>query len=92
MSTNRSDRQRAARRWVIKVGSTLLTRPGGGLALEAIGDWVRQMSELAGGDIEPILVSSGAVAAGMGRLGWSERPVAIHDLQAAAAVGQSGLV
>jgi glutamate 5-kinase len=92
VSTNRNDRQRAARRWVIKVGSTLLTRPGGGLALAAIGDWVRQMSELAGHDIEPILVSSGAVAAGMGRLGWSERPSAIHDLQAAAAVGQSGLV
>ncbi|MEF8793620.1 glutamate 5-kinase [Thiohalorhabdus sp.] len=92
MSPNRSDRQRAARRWVIKVGSTLLTRPGGGLALEAIGDWVRQMSELAGRGIEPILVSSGAVAAGMGRLGWAQRPSAIHDLQAAAAVGQSGLV
>jgi len=77
---------------VIKVGSSLLTRSGGCLALEAIGDWVAQLADLAGADVEPILVSSGAVAAGMGRLGWRERPSAIHDLQAAAAVGQSGLV
>lgn len=92
MSANRSDRQRRARRWVVKVGSTLLTRPGGGLALESIADWVGELAELAGRGIEPILVSSGAVAAGMGRLGWTRRPVAIHELQAAAAVGQSGLV
>ncbi|MFA9461827.1 glutamate 5-kinase [Thiohalorhabdus methylotrophus] len=92
MNANRSDCQRAARRWVVKVGSSLLTRTGGGLALDAIGEWVRQLAELAGEEVEPILVSSGAVAAGMGRLGWRERPSAIHDLQAAAAVGQSGLV
>ncbi|KPV40638.1 gamma-glutamyl kinase [Thiohalorhabdus denitrificans] len=92
MSRNRSERQRNARRWVVKVGSSLLTRPGGGLALEAITEWVRQLAELAGREVEPILVSSGAVAAGMGRLGWADRPTAIHDLQAAAAVGQSGLV
>ncbi|MFP4560220.1 MAG: glutamate 5-kinase [Thiohalorhabdus sp.] len=92
MNPNRSERQRSARRWVVKVGSSLLTRPGGGLALEVIADWVRQLAELAGREVEPILVSSGAVAAGMGRLGWRERPTAIHDLQAAAAVGQSGLV
>jgi len=92
VEANRSDKQRRARRWVVKVGSSLLTQPGGGLALAAIGDWVRQLAELAGEDVEPILVSSGAVAAGMGRLGWHQRPTAIHDLQAAAAVGQSGLV
>ena len=92
MTRNRSERQRQTTRWVIKVGSSLLTRSGGGLALEAIGAWTRQLSELAGRGVEPILVSSGAVAAGMGRLGWTQRPSAIHDLQAAAAVGQSGLV
>ena len=89
---NRSERQRRARRWVVKVGSTLVTRSQGGLALERIDAWVRQIAALAGGGVEVVLVSSGAVAAGMGRLGWAERPTAIHDLQAAAAVGQSGLV
>jgi len=89
---NRSDEQRRSRRWVVKVGSSLLTQTEGGLALDAIGDWVRQLARLAGGEVEPILVSSGAVAAGMGRLGWRQRPTAIHNLQAAAAVGQSGLV
>ncbi len=92
MTRNRSEEQRRAGRWVVKVGSTLLTRSGGGLALDAIGGWTRQLAELAGGGAEPILVSSGAVAAGMGRLGWTQRPTAIHDLQAAAAVGQSRLV
>ncbi|MGI1679786.1 MAG: glutamate 5-kinase [Cellvibrionaceae bacterium] len=80
------------RRWVIKIGSALLTNNGRGLDAEAIAAWVEQMAALAGEDIEFVLVSSGAVAAGMTRLGWTVRPSAIHELQAAAAVGQMGLV
>ena len=82
----------ATRRWVVKIGSALLTNGGKGLALEAIADWTAQMSALRAQGIELVLVSSGAVAEGMTRLGWSERPQALHDLQAAAAVGQMGLV
>ncbi len=81
-----------ARRWVIKIGSALLTDDGRGLDRAAIGEWVEQMAELRERGIELVLVSSGAVAAGMTRLGWQERPHAIHELQAAAAVGQMGLV
>jgi len=80
------------RRWVIKIGSALLTNNGRGLDAEAIAVWVEQMAALADDDIEFVLVSSGAVAAGMTRLGWTTRPSAIHELQAAAAVGQMGLV
>ncbi|HNC69056.1 MAG TPA: glutamate 5-kinase [Pseudomonadales bacterium] len=81
-----------ARRWVIKIGSTLLTDGGRGLHREAIADWVAQMAELRVRGIEVVLVSSGSVAEGMARLGWSSRPAEIHRLQAAAAVGQMGLV
>ncbi|MCB1630856.1 MAG: glutamate 5-kinase, partial [Pseudomonadales bacterium] len=81
-----------ARRWVIKIGSTLLTDGGRGLHREAIADWVAQMAELRARGIEVVLVSSGSVAEGMARLGWSARPAEIHRLQAAAAVGQMGLV
>ncbi|WP_299345009.1 hypothetical protein [uncultured Maritalea sp.] len=77
----------ATRRWVVKIGSALLTNGGKGLALEAIADWTAQMSALRAQGIELVLVSSGAVAEGMTRLGWSERPQALHDLQAAAAEG-----
>jgi glutamate 5-kinase len=80
------------RRWVIKIGSALLTNDGQGLAVEAIDSWVRQMAELQQQGHEILLVSSGAVAEGMTRLGWSRRPHALHELQAAAAVGQMGLV
>ena len=80
------------RRWVVKIGSALLTADGKGLDLSAIADWTRQMAELRGRGIELVLVSSGAVAEGMSRLGWSTRPHALHHLQAAAAVGQMGLV
>ena len=79
-------------RWVIKIGSSLLTNDGRGLALEAIDSWVDQMVELRRQGREVLLVSSGAVAEGMTRLGWSQRPHALHELQAAAAVGQMGLV
>ena len=81
-----------ARRWVIKIGSSLLTNDGRGLDMDAIGAWVEQMVALRKAGREVLLVSSGAVAEGMTRLGWNQRPHALHELQAAAAVGQMGLV
>ena len=81
-----------ARRWVVKIGSALLTDGGRGLHREAIADWVEQMAALRARGIELVLVSSGSVAEGMARLGWSSRPSEMHKLQAAAAVGQMGLV
>lgn len=81
-----------SKRWVIKIGSALLTDDGRGLNRERIGLWVKQMVALRKQGIELVLVSSGAVAEGMSRLGWKQRPDAIHELQAAAAVGQMGLV
>lgn len=80
------------RRWVVKIGSALLTDDGRGLYLAAIEQWVKQIVELRRRGIEIVLVSSGAVAEGMVRLGWKTRPHALHELQAAAAVGQMGLV
>ncbi|MDH3979781.1 MAG: glutamate 5-kinase [Gammaproteobacteria bacterium] len=80
------------RRWVIKIGSSLLTNDGQGLDVDAIGAWVEQMVALRKAGCEVLLVSSGAVAEGMTRLGWGQRPHALHELQAAAAVGQMGLV
>jgi glutamate 5-kinase len=82
---------RDARRIVVKVGSSLVTNEGRGLDEAAIGEWCRQMSLLVRGGREVIMVSSGAIAEGMKRLGWTERPHEIHELQAAAAVGQMGL-
>lgn len=89
-----NDRQQLnrARRWVIKIGSALLTNDGRGLDKSAIGAWVDQIAELQRQGCEVVLVSSGSVAEGMHRLGWSKRPHALHELQAAAAVGQMGLV
>lgn len=81
-----------ARRWVIKIGSSLLTDNGRGLDVAAINQWVAQIAQLRKQGIDIVLVSSGAVAAGMTRLGWSQRPTSVHELQAAAAVGQMGLV
>jgi glutamate 5-kinase len=81
-----------ARRWVVKIGSALLTNDGRGLNTVGIEHWVAQMVELRRRGIEVVLVSSGAVAEGMTRLGWKVRPHAIHELQAAAAVGQMGLI
>lgn len=80
------------RRWVVKIGSALLTAGGKGLDVEAIAGWTAQMAQLRKAGIELVLVSSGAVAEGMTRLGWRSRPHAVHDLQAAAAVGQMGLI
>ncbi len=89
------DREQIGRshRWVIKVGSALLAAPEGrGLNEELIGNLAEQMAALADDGRELLLVSSGSVASGMHRLGWTTRPRELHELQAAAAVGQSGLV
>lgn len=82
----------AGQRWVVKIGSALLTDDGRGLDVVRIRQWVDQMAALRASGVELILVSSGAVAAGMHRLGWSERPESMELLQAAAAVGQTKLV
>ncbi len=91
-----SDVLRHARRLVVKVGSSLVTNEGRGLDEVAIGEWSRQLAALVRGSAdgvprEVIMVSSGAIAEGMKRLGWTIRPKEIHELQAAAAVGQMGL-
>ncbi|MFT3664353.1 glutamate 5-kinase [Piscinibacter sp.] len=80
-----------ARRIVVKVGSALVTDEGRGVDARAIGDWCRQMAALAREGRELVMVSSGAIAEGMKRLGWSTRPREVNELQAAAAVGQMGL-
>ena len=78
--------------WVIKIGSALLTADGAGLDEVAIASWVQQMARLHQQGISVVLVSSGAVAAGMQRLGWKKRPHALYQQQAAAAIGQMGLI
>jgi len=80
------------RRCVVKIGSALLTNNGLGLDVAAIAAWVGQIAQLRASGVEVVLVSSGAVAAGMQRLGFTARPHALHELQALAAVGQMGLV
>lgn len=82
---------RESKRVVVKVGSSLVTNDGRGLDEVAIGEWCRQMAQLIRDGREVIMVSSGAIAEGMKRLGWTVRPKAIQELQAAAAVGQMGL-
>ena len=79
-------------RWVIKIGSALLTNDGAGINQTAIEGWVSQIITLIDQGKEVVLVSSGAIAEGVARLGWSSRPDTIHELQAAAAVGQMGLI
>jgi glutamate 5-kinase len=91
MSSAPASLLRDARRIVVKVGSTLVTNEGRGLDERAIGEWCRQLAALAGEGREVIMVSSGAVAEGMKRLGWAARPHELNELQAAAAVGQMGL-
>jgi len=81
-----------SKRWVIKIGSALLTNDGQGLNLAELKKWVKQMVRLREQGVEVVIVSSGSVAEGMQRLGWKTRPSALHELQAAAAVGQMGLV
>lgn len=86
-----ADVLRGARRIVVKVGSSLVTNEGRGVDAQAIGNWCRQLAQLAQQGREVVMVSSGAIAEGMKRLGWSARPKELHELQAAAAVGQMGL-
>ncbi len=81
-----------AKRWVIKIGSALLTKDGKGLDYAAIEDWTHQIAQLRQNGIEIILVSSGSVAEGMSRMGWQTRPTELAKLQAAAAIGQTGLI
>ncbi|MEA3276172.1 MAG: glutamate 5-kinase [Pseudomonadota bacterium] len=81
-----------SQRWVVKIGSALLTRNGQGLNREILSPWVEQMAAWRRGGGDLVLVSSGAVAEGMCRMGWSSRPKSLHELQAAAAIGQMGLV
>jgi len=77
---------------VVKVGSSLVTNAGRGLDVAAIATWAAQIARLRSLGRRVVLVSSGAIAEGMQRLGWARRPHAMHELQAAAAVGQMGLV
>ncbi|HEY5365962.1 MAG TPA: glutamate 5-kinase, partial [Casimicrobiaceae bacterium] len=81
-----------ATRLVVKIGSSLVTNDGRGLDADAIARWAGQVAALRHTGVQVVLVSSGAIAAGMQRLNWTQRPQAIHELQAAAAVGQMGLV
>jgi len=80
-----------AKRLVAKVGSSLVTNEGRGIDLVAVEQWAEQIAVLHGQGREVVLVSSGAIAEGMARLGWAVRPHTMHELQAAAAVGQMGL-
>jgi len=86
------DRIPQTKRWVVKIGSALLTRNGRGFDRTVLSPWADQMAHYvrSGGDL--VLVSSGAVAEGMTRMGWTRRPKLLHELQAAAAIGQMGLI
>ncbi len=85
-------RLQQAKRWVVKIGSALLTDNGRGLNYDGLHGWAEQIAQLNQQNREVVLVSSGAVAEGIARLGITQRPHALHDLQAAAAVGQTGLI
>jgi len=78
--------------WVVKIGSALLTNNGKGIDKQLIAKWVEQIVDLQAQNIDIILVSSGSIVEGMKRLGWKDKPNDIHKLQAAAAVGQMGLI
>jgi glutamate 5-kinase len=82
----------AAKRVVVKVGSSLVTNEGKGLDHDALARWADQIARLVESGKQVVLVSSGAIAEGLQRLGWQKRPKALNELQAAAAVGQMGLV
>jgi glutamate 5-kinase len=89
---NSESKHNAKQCWVVKIGSALLTNDGCGLRMDAIAGWVGQMAQLRRRGFRFIIVSSGAIAEGRARLGWDKRPVSLHEQQAAAAVGQMGLV
>lgn len=78
-------------RWIVKIGSSLLTADGRGLDKDRIADWSAQIARLNARGCQTVLVSSGAVAEGLARLGWMQRPTALNKIQAAASVGQAGL-
>lgn len=92
MSRNKQNNRNNKPCWVVKIGSALLTADGAGLDDVAIAGWVQQIASLNQKGVSVVLVSSGAVAAGMQRLGWKKRPHALYQQQAAAAVGQMGLI
>ncbi len=83
---------KTSRRWVVKIGSALITGDGRGLDRDRLRAWVDPLADLIDAGYEVVIVSSGAVAEGMSRMGWVQRPQALHELQAAAAIGQMGLV
>ncbi len=89
---NQREKIKNTTRWVVKIGSALLTNNGAGLNHEGISSWVKQIVALKKQGIDVVLVSSGAVAEGMSRIGLSHRPIELHELQAAAAIGQMGLI
>ncbi|MFZ1343321.1 glutamate 5-kinase [Thiothrix eikelboomii] len=89
---DRAEFIRTTRRWIVKIGSALLTRDGAGLDRAALADWAGQMARLRKQGIEIVLVSSGAVAEGMSRMGWKQKPKALFEKQAAAAIGQMSLI
>ena len=91
-STDAQQMLRKAKRIVVKVGSSLVTNEGRGLHEEAIAQWCEPLAALVNDGREVVMVSSGAIAEGMKRLGWATRPKDVSQLQAAAAVGQMGLV
>ena len=86
------DRLRSARRWVVKVGSSLLTADGKGLDHAIIEQWTTQIAALLADNRQVVLVSSGSIAEGVARLKLAKRPTRVHELQAAAAIGQMGLI
>ena len=92
MQNNRTDFMPATQRWVVKIGSALLTRDGEGLDRAALAEWAGQMARLRQQGVEIVLVSSGAVAEGMSRMGWKTKPKALFEKQAAAAIGQMSLI
>ena len=90
--TSMRKRLQTTRRWVVKIGSALITADGRGLDRERLREWVDQIADLIEAGHEVVVVSSGAVAEGMNRMAWVDRPKTLHALQAAAAIGQMGLV
>src|SRR5699024_5796546 len=92
MSEHNTSVVQQAKRLVVKVGSSLVTNQGQGIDHEAVSRWSSQIAQLHQQNKQIVLVSSGAIAEGISRLGWTRRPSAMNELQAAAAVGQMGLV